>query len=448
MTATTFRTLLFRSYIMKVFAVVIDLVILPVIVVIAVVASFRRRYSDLAPRIVWGSTPLINNIYWSKAMRGGGFCSETFMFNYYSISNREDFDRILEEEYRWCPLVMRPYLGFISALVRYDVVFTSFDGFLLATPLLRRLQIQIFRLARIKTVVIPYGSDAYVYSRVRSTSLFQGLMISYPHLAKEQGRIARNVDYWCSGADVVIPGLMGFDGLGRSDVIGSSALALDLDMWMPSTRQSNADGTSGTVIIGHAPNHRGFKGTEFVVHAVRQLEAAGLRVELKLLEGLKNTEVRKVFSEDIDIVVEQLIFTGHGLNALEGMASGIPVICNLEDEQYLLPARRWSFFGECPLVSASPESLIEVLRELITRPELRHELGLMSRQYVEKYHGLDSSRYLFSAVIDFLNGKRESIADLYHPLTSKHVNRSPRIVPPLDKNRLRVIAADKSKILE
>lgn len=448
MTAKTFKNRLFRSRIMKLVAVVMDLVVLPVLVVIAVVASFRRRHSDVAPRIVWGSTPLINNIYWSKAMRSAGFWSETYMFNYYSISDREDFDRIIEEEYRWCPLVLRPYLGFISVLVRYDVVVTSFEGFLLATPLLRRLQIQIFRLARIKTVVIPYGSDAYVYSRVRSTSLFQGLMISYPHLAKEQGRIARNVDYWCSGADVVIPGLMGFDGLGRSDIIVSSALALDLDMWMPSTRRSNADGTSGTVIIGHAPNHRGFKGTEFVVHAVRQLEAAGLRVELKLLEGLKNTEVRKVFSEGIDIVVEQVIFTGHGLNALEGMASGIPVICNLEDEQYLLPVRRWSFFSECPLVSASPESLIEVLRELITRPELRHELGLMSRQYVEKYHGLDSSRYLFSAVIDFLYGKRESIADLYHPLTSDYVNRSPRIVPPLDKNRLKTGSADNRKILE
>jgi hypothetical protein len=125
------------------------------------------------------------------------------------------------------------------------------------------------------------------------------------------------------------------------------------------------------------------------------------------------------------------------MNGLEGMASGLPVICNLEDEQYLLPFRRWSFFGECPLVSASPESLQDVLRTLITQPILRNELGALGRQYVEKYHGLDSSQYLFSNVIDYLYGRRESIYDLYHPLTSEFNRRLPTIVPPLDKNRLR-----------
>jgi len=130
-------------------AAVVDLLLLPVLASMAVATSFTRRRRRQPPRLVWGSTPLINNVYWSRAMKEAGFVSETFMFNFYSISKREDFDRILLEEYRWCPIPFRPYLGFISALIRYDVVVTSFSGFMLVTPILKRMQAGLFRLAAI-----------------------------------------------------------------------------------------------------------------------------------------------------------------------------------------------------------------------------------------------------------------------------------------------------------
>lgn len=370
-------------------------------------------------------------------MKLGGHESETFMFNFYSINKREDFDRILLEEYRWCPIVFRPYLGFISALIRYDIVVTSFSGFMLVTPILKHMQAWLFRLAAIRTVVIPYGGDVYVYRRVRSIGVLQGLLFSYPEAARKQKQIARDVDYWTERANVVIAGGLAPDGLGRWDVPISSVLFIDLDQWQATSRYSNADGFNGAVTIGHTPNHRGFKGSEFLLDAVERLKAEGLRVELCLLEGVSNEQVRRTLGTDIDILVEQLIYSGHAMSGLEGMASGLPVVCNLEDDQYFLPARRWSFFGECPLVSAEPENLVAVLRELVTNPKLREELGHMGRQYAEKYHGLDSCRYLFTAVIDYLYGRRNSLMDLYHPLTSEYVNRSPRIVPPLDKNRLR-----------
>lgn len=419
-------------------AVVVDLLLLPVFAFVAVATSITRRLRRQPLRIVWGSTPLINNVYWSRAMKAGGFESETFMFNFYSISKREDFDRILLEEYRWCPIPFRPYLGFISALIRYDVVVTSFSGFMLVTPVLKRVQAWLFRLAAMRTIVIPYGADSYVYRRIRSVGVLQGLLFSYPEAARKQKQIARDVDYWSKRADVIIAGGLAPDGIGRWDVPLSSVLFIDLDQWQPASRYSSANGLNGVVTIGHTPNHRGFKGTEFLIEAVERLRTEGLLVELRLFEGVSNEEVRRVLRDEIDVLVEQLIYTGHAMSGLEGMASGLPVVCNLEDEQYLLPARRWSFFGECPLVSAEPENLVAVLRELITKPELRKEIGQMGRQYAEKYHGLDSCRYLFTAVIDYLYGRRGSIMDLYHPLTSDYVKRSPRIAPPLEKNRLKL----------
>ena len=416
----------------------LDLVAVPVLACMAVVGRWLRSRRDVqaGPRIVWGSTPLINNVSWSRAMKQAGFESECFMSTVYSINKDDDFERVLTREFTWCPQVLRPYLAFGTSLIRYDVVSTSFNGYFLTTPILSRIQAGLFALAGIKTIVMPFGSDAYVYSRIRSMGLLQGLLLSYPFAARDQKRIARNVDYWCRRADVVIPGVMGPDGFGRWDVPVPSALSVDLDEWTPKSAYTQHDGTTGPVVVGHAPNHRGFKGTEFVIDAVRRLQDEGLKVELRLIEGVTNVEVRRILHEEVDILVEQLICTGHGMNGVEGMATGLPVVCNLEDDQYLVAARRYSFFGECPLVSADPESVQTVIRGLDTNPILRSELGRLSRQYVEKYHSLDSSRYLFTAVLDFVYGRRATLSDLYHPLTSDYVRREPRIVPPLDKNRL------------
>jgi len=151
---------------------------------------------------------------------------------------------------------------------------------------------------------------------------------------------------------------------------------------------------------------------------------------------MQNSEVRDVLAQEADILIEQIICTGHALNGLEGMASALPTISNLEDEVYTLPWRRWSYFSECPLVSGTPENLVDVLRKLVTKPELRHELGKASRSYVEKYHGLDSAQYLFSNVIDYVYGRKESLINLYHPILGEYPNRSPRVQHPLVNNRI------------
>jgi len=146
--------------------------------------------------------------------------------------------------------------------------------------------------------------------------------MSYPLAAREQKTIAANVDYWCRYADVVIPGFVGPDGFGRWDVLIPSQLSIDLAVWKSSKKLSVADGIKDKVVVVHSPNHRGFKGTEFVIDAVEKLQKEGLNIELRLLENIQNSEVQRILCEEADILVEQLIFTGHGLNGLEGMASG------------------------------------------------------------------------------------------------------------------------------
>ena len=387
--------------------------------------------------IVFGSAPLLNNIYWSKSLVQIGLKSETFVFPIFdSISKKDDWDNIITYRYKYFPYPVRIFLAFTESLLKYDIFVLSYRGFFLQKTSLRYFQAQLLKLAQKKIVIIPYGSDAHVYKEIKSTAWAHALMISYPFASRQQHQISKDINYWNKHADVVIPGMMGFDGIGRWDVLAPSSLVLDLNDWNISTRTSTSSVPESDVVLVHSPNHRGCKGTEFIISAVEKLQSEGLKVELKLLERMKNDEVRSILSKEADILVEQIIGTGHGLSALEGMAAGIPTISNLEDETYTLPMRRWSFLNECPLVSATPENITDVLRKLITNPELRSDLGRAGREYVEKYHGLDSAQYLFENVFDYIYGKKDSIINLYHPILGEYPNRIPRIKHPLVQNRI------------
>ena len=389
------------------------------------------------PRLVWGSTPIINYSLWSNAMVKAGYRSETFTNKYFSnINKREDWDRILSEEYPlvWWPF--KPFIAFITALFKYDVFFISFNGFFISAKPLRYLQAQLLKLAGKKIVALPYGSDSYVYRNIRSTSTIHGLMMSYPDAAKSQAQISQDVEYWVKHSHAVIPAFMGPDGFGRWDVLIPNTLMLDLQLWIASKKNNSANGYEGEVVIVHAPNHRGFKGTEFIIEAVTKIKESGLKVRLILLENIQNEEVRRIFKEEADILIDQIIFTGHGLNAVEGMASGLTTICNLDDDNIVLPFRRWSYFDECPLVSATPENLVNVLQELITQPALRTKLGKAGRKYVEKYHGEDSANYLFTNIIEYVYGRKTDLINLYHPLLAYYPRRKPKIEHPLVQNRI------------
>ena len=414
---------------------IIELFLSPVYLFVVFLSSIFirmliRNYAS-KPRIVWGPVPLINNVFWSRAMRLAGYSSETFTNGFFSvIHKREDWDVLIQEKYRFM-VIQSPkcYLAFIESLFRYDIFVVPFSGYFLGSTPLWRVEAWMLRLAKKKIIVIPYGSDSYVYRNIRSTNTLHGLLMSYPKDSRNQDKIFDKVAYWCRQGDVVIPGMMGPDGFGRWDILTPSSLVIDEKDWIPSNRLSYADGTLDTVYVVHTPNHRGFKGTEFIMESVRQLQEERLKVELILIEKKQNSDVKRILKEEADILVEQII-TGYALSGIEGMASGLPTISNLEDDTYILPFRRWSFLNECPLVSASPETLTDVLRKLVKQPKLRHQLGKAGREYVEKYHGLDSAQYMFGEVIEYLYGRRESLINLYHPLLSEYSKRKPRIEFP------------------
>jgi glycosyltransferase involved in cell wall biosynthesis len=403
----------------------------------------KQRKPNEPPRLVWGPTPLLNNKYWSNALKKAGYESVTLMETYWSISEKEDFDRYWSEivPKSGCGLLkeiykrLSPYVVFVYAIRNFDIVHHSFlGGFLAHTPL-KKLEAVLLKKAGCKIVIIGYGADHYQYSQVTDRSLLHGLLSCYPQQAREEEDIRDRVSYWMKHADVILGGYG--RGGGRWDALPVVTITTDVSLWQPRREYSRNNGRNGKVIVIHTPNHRAFKGTEFLVQAVNELHNEGLMIELIIVENRSNMEVRRLMSEQGDILAEQFIASTYALNGIEGMASGLPVLTNLDHEGYTRVFRRYSYLNECPILSTPPERLRENLRVLVTNPKLREELGRAGRRYVEKYHSEETARYLFGSIYDKIwYGKDVDLMDLFHPLKSEYNRQKPMVQHPLVENRL------------
>ena len=93
----------YKNFLKKIYHVALYPVTFLFLVIALPYAIFSRFTSfriKSGPKLVWGSTPIINYSYWSKAMVKAGFKSETFTKEYFTtINKRDDWDRIVSEEF-------------------------------------------------------------------------------------------------------------------------------------------------------------------------------------------------------------------------------------------------------------------------------------------------------------------------------------------------------------
>lgn len=154
---------------------------------------------------------------------------------------------------------------------------------------------------------------------------------------------------------------------------------IDLSLWqrLRADAPSPHHGTRPWVIV-HAPTDRAIKGTAHVEAAVARLQAEGLAVELRLLEGLAPAELRRACLE-ADIAVDQVLIGWIGLFAAEMMALGKPVVA------YIRPDLLANQPG-LPVASASPDQLADCLRALIESPSARADLAERGPAWVAAHH--------------------------------------------------------------
>ena len=213
------------------------------------------------------------------------------------------------------------------------------------------------------------------------------------------------------------------DGFARNDYVVPHLGAVDsvyfsepIDM---DERQFSAE---HPLRVLHSPNHKHFKGTAFLMEAIASLRGKGLHIQLEVTEGIKHDQLlHKIRSADV--VVDQLIMHGYSNFAIECMALGKPVICNLEDSSFRTIMNRYSFLRECPILSANPESIAQVLISIYENEIDLVKLRVESREYSLKHHSssawisfwkmLEASEYNG----DYLVGNLGSISPKFNKLT-------------------------------
>ena len=407
-----------------------------ILLIFLTILAILTRYKD-KKLIICGTTPIISYAYWSNALKALNLDCITLMSDVYLINERSDFDffyKDLTPQFLRSSCWISGIFAFLFILKNAKMLITSYDS-IFFKGYFARFEMILLKISGVKVVICPYGADAYMYSRVKDLSLQNALLISYPKAAKREDEIQKTVYFKNKYADGVIVGFQN-EGLNRWDVLCQQPCVININLWTAKTNYSIADGINNEVIIAHAPNHRGFKGTEFILQALNELIDEGYKIKIVVLEKIPNSEVRTLLGA-VDILVEQIIATAYALNGIEGMALGLPVLSNLESVALTQVFRRYSFLNECPILSTTPENIKDNLRLLITNPKLREELGRAGRQYVEKYHSYKTAQYMFGAIYDkIVLGKEVDLMNLFHPLFSKYNQSMPHIQHPLINNKL------------
>jgi len=409
------------------------------IIALIFISIFLQIVRVKRKKIIFGATPILTNKYWSNALKDIGLESETLMRRYYgTINNKNDYDKYFDDVIP--RIFLKKYLDEIAYLffvwlyiIKNAKVFVMpFHG-VVFKKYFWKIELILFKLNGIKVIVLPYGSDAYMYSKIKDKSLQNVLLVSYPDAGKKEKEIERKVFFWTKYSDCTFSAYMGIDGIPRWDIPIFSFVQLDTTEWNKKKVYSNNNGSDGVVKILHSPNHRSFKGTEYLLKAIDELKDEGLQLELVLLEKVQNSKVKELM-QNADILAEQFIATGYALSGIEGMASGLPVLANLDNEEYTEMFRRYSFLNECPILSTTPETLKDNLRLLVASPELRKELGELGRKYAVKYHSYKMAQHLFINIFKKLDGEDIDLMNLYHPLKSEYVKNN-YIKTPLINNR-------------
>jgi len=155
---------------------------------------------------------------------------------------------------------------------------------------------------------------------------------------------------------------------------------ISLEDWPPYYTQMQ----SRPLRVGHAPSHRGVKGTELILAALDALKLEGFEFELVLVEGLSNVQAKELY-KTVDVFVDQLFAGWYGGLAVEAMALGKPVVVYIrEDDLKFIPPE---MAAELPFIHATPDSIQSALQDVLAMPRLQLlELAKRSRAYVERWH--------------------------------------------------------------
>lgn len=133
-------------------------------------------------------------------------------------------------------------------------------------------------------------------------------------------------------------------------------------------------------LVVHAPSAPYVKGTDLIEETLARLSAAGIAFEFLSLREMSHEELLRVLA-DADVLVDELVMHGPGWLSFEAMASGCAVA-----------TRYLGSSPACfrpPLIAIDEHNIAESLRHLLTNRDLRLQLAVDGRRYIEMNNGID-----------------------------------------------------------
>lgn len=214
-----------------------------------------------------------------------------------------------------------------------------------------------------------HGSDIrYTYQRIRPK------YYPYSDLEPVSKRKRRGNDKVLKYADAVITHDEELKQHIPSDRIYITPLRIDVCKFTPIYPEEEKK----RPVIVHAPSNYIVKGSKYVIETVKKLEKK-YDLEFILVQNKKQEEAIEIYKK-ADIIIDQMYAQTYGVFAVEAMALGKPVVGYISDEI------RSAFPEELPIVSATIDSLYQMLEMLIMDSKKRRELGMAGRKYAEDYH--------------------------------------------------------------
>jgi glycosyltransferase involved in cell wall biosynthesis len=249
------------------------------------------------------------------------------------------------------------------------------------SALMSSIEMFLIKLMNVKVFIQYQGDDARqgdVFSKFEINFVNQVDSEYYTEISDNAKRA--RIEYLCAHAHKVYalnPDL--------KHVLPASAEFLpysnvDIKEWMPVYTQM----LPRALRIGHAPSHRGVKGTDLIIKACDQLKSEGFDVELVLIEGVSHDEAMETY-KTVDVVVDQIYAGWYGGLAVEVMALGKPVIAYIRDQdlEYIPEKMR----NDLPIIRVEPSSIYEVLNNVTCMPRSELlDIAKKSRAYVEHWH--------------------------------------------------------------
>lgn len=377
------------------------------LVLVCLVARCRRRQA-----VGLGPEPLINNVHHARALRLQGYDAVTFVSHLYFVT--------AEFDVRWLRAApLNHYALFCLAVLRCRIVYIYFNGGPLAWTGLWAVEPLLYRLAGTRVVVMPYGGDVQDFAVHDDVVYRSAYLVDYPEFIRTGMQTRRKqVRRWMNGADWIISGCDWVHYTPYWDTLMLAHFSVDTDRWSPGPDWPPAARTfvrSRPLRVLHAPNHRAIKGTRLVEGAVDELRAAGIPIELVVVQKVANAEIVRLVRE-VDVVVEQLVIGWYGIFGVEAMAAGKPVLTYIDQELERLYVMQGLLEpGELPVLRVDHDSLREVLKSAASGEIDLPRVAAQSRAFVDKHHSLAAVGNVLAGINTALGLPRPTVNPV-HPV--------------------------------